>query len=87
METFFTPSIIFLLAAINLVQLKVCIKSMARVHNVLNETPPKSKLNNKSKKLEYPRGNIVYLGQGAFGVFQAEAPNGQRRVNGGGEYA
>uniref|UniRef100_A0A1B0G058 receptor protein-tyrosine kinase n=1 Tax=Glossina morsitans morsitans TaxID=37546 RepID=A0A1B0G058_GLOMM len=55
------------------------IKSIATVHNVLNEPPPKTNLNNKLEKLEYPRGDIVYvrsLGQGAFGrVFQAKAPN------------
>lgn len=48
------------------------IKSTVTVHNV-NE-PPKTALNTKLEKLEYPRGDVVYvrsLGQGAFGrVFQ-----------------
>lgn len=49
------------------------IKSTVTVHNVV-EPPPKTALNTKLEKLEYPRENVVYvrsLGQGAFGrVFQ-----------------
>lgn len=49
------------------------IKSTVTVHNVI-EPPPKTALNTKLEKLEYPRENVVYvrsLGQGAFGrVFQ-----------------
>ncbi|KNC21827.1 Tyrosine-protein kinase transmembrane receptor Ror2 [Lucilia cuprina] len=52
------------------------IKSTVTVHNVVE--PPKTALNTKLEKLEYPRGDVVYvrsLGQGAFGrVFQAKAP-------------
>ncbi|XP_055917209.1 tyrosine-protein kinase transmembrane receptor Ror2 [Eupeodes corollae] len=48
------------------------IRSTATIHE------PKPKLNTKLEKLEYPRGDIIYvrsLGQGAFGrVFQAKAP-------------
>ncbi|XP_037953857.1 tyrosine-protein kinase transmembrane receptor Ror2 [Teleopsis dalmanni] len=51
------------------------IRSTATIHST-NEA--KTKLNTKLEKLEYPRGDIVYvrsLGQGAFGrVFQAKAP-------------
>ncbi|XP_054736478.1 tyrosine-protein kinase transmembrane receptor Ror2 [Anastrepha obliqua] len=51
------------------------IKSTATVHS---SAEPKTNLNTKLEKLEYPRGDIVYvrsLGQGAFGrVFQAKAP-------------
>ncbi|EDW08468.2 tyrosine-protein kinase transmembrane receptor Ror2 [Drosophila mojavensis] len=63
------------------------IRSTATIHSVncvmLTTTAavqqePKTKLNARLEKLEYPRGDIVYvrsLGQGAFGrVFQAKAP-------------
>lgn len=47
------------------------LKSTATVHS---SAEPKTNLNTKLEKLEYPRGDIVYvrsLGQGAFGrVFQ-----------------
>lgn len=52
------------------------IKSNVTVHNVI-EPPPKAALNAKLEKLEYPRGDVVYvrsLGQGAFGrVFQVRS--------------
>lgn len=48
------------------------IKSNVTVHNIIESS--KSTLNAKLEKLEYPRGDVVYvrsLGQGAFGrVFQ-----------------
>lgn len=61
------------------------IRSTATIHSnciMLTTTAavqePKPKLNARLEKLEYPRGEIVYvrsLGQGAFGrVFQARAP-------------
>ncbi|EDW59974.2 tyrosine-protein kinase transmembrane receptor Ror2 [Drosophila virilis] len=61
------------------------IRSTATIHSncvMLTTTAavqePKTKLNARLEKLEYPRGEIVYvrsLGQGAFGrVFQAKAP-------------
>ncbi|XP_030373341.1 tyrosine-protein kinase transmembrane receptor Ror2 [Scaptodrosophila lebanonensis] len=58
------------------------IRSTATIHShcvvVTATTDPKTKLNARLEKLEYPRGEIVYvqsLGQGAFGrVFKAKAP-------------
>ena len=50
------------------------LRSMVTIHNAPEAKP---KLNSKLEKLEYPRGDIVYvrtLGQGAFGrVFQVSA--------------
>lgn len=128
METFFTPSMIFLLAGIGFVgivafHLIILLlhklskrKDIQLQHNPMSECnistsrdcnlsssrdtldasnnlkcgtlrstatihtfqEPKTKLNPKLEKLEYPRNDIVYvrsLGQGAFGrVFQAKAP-------------
>ncbi|XP_002062974.3 tyrosine-protein kinase transmembrane receptor Ror2 [Drosophila willistoni] len=54
--------------------------NMTTIHHqaTIQHEPKSSKLNARLEKLEYPRGEIVYvrsLGQGAFGrVFQAKAP-------------